>query len=133
MTHHIDTLRFERLFFNRDQDHVFVEGRDGVENGRIPLDELDGLRDFLTDICHTVDELEMTPSSPRLWKMAPRDSDAPARNLMVDIVLARNLTAWIEIRNLPLDYPMDDPEAQKTYDVVEAILLRRESWSSTHH
>lgn len=133
MSQHIDTLRFEKIFFNKDQDHVFAVGLNGTQRTRIAIAELEGLADFVADTQQIAEALDMTPSSPRLWKLAPKDSETPGRNLMVNIVLAKNLTPWFEVRNLPLDYPMDDPEAQETYDLVEAVLLRRTAWASTIH
>lgn len=133
MTQHMDTLRFERLFFTPEQDHVFFDGIDGTQRTRIAISDLAGLEDFVGDIRQIADALDMTPSSPRLWKMASRESERPGRNLMVQILVTKNLTPWFEVRNLPLDYPMDDPEAQETYDLVEAVLLRRTAWASTIH
>ena len=111
MTAAIESLRFTRMLHYKAQDYIFIEGRDGVPDGRISMKEIDGLKDFISDIHTAVEALHLTPSSPAHVLRIKTTGGGAVRCVKVKVVLSRGIIPWLEIRSLAHVLPTPEEEA----------------------
>ncbi|UXT53205.1 hypothetical protein FY136_28505 (plasmid) [Agrobacterium tumefaciens] len=111
MTTAIESLRFTRMLHYKAQDYIFVEGRDGIPDGRVFIKEIDGLRDFISNVHTAVEALHLTPSSPAQVIKISAGEGRPVRCVKVKILLSRGIIPWLEVRSVAHLLPHAEEQA----------------------